>query len=227
MGASQIDMYGNQNFAAIGDPKKPKAQLLGMRGAPGNTINHTTSYWVPGHTKRSFVAKFDVVSGVGYDRAAALGPRASRFHEIRRVVSNLGVFDFATSDHRMRLAGELGGDHVHQDRAERGADQGDPDEVGQDQDERADRPAGEHRQDRCAFRRRADDRRGDQGAGDEAVNPEDDAEQPLADEARQQSATEQEDGSRQLVGSGEHVGIIGSAPPGRLVDSVVRLLRKT
>ena len=104
MGASQIDRFGNQNIACIGDPRKPKAQLLGMRGAPGNTINHTTSYWVPGHTRRSFVAKVDVVSGVGYDRAAALGPRASRFHEIRRVVSNLGVFDFATPDRRMRLA---------------------------------------------------------------------------------------------------------------------------
>jgi acyl CoA:acetate/3-ketoacid CoA transferase beta subunit len=103
MGASQIDRFGNQNIACIGDPRKPKAQLLGMRGAPGNTINHTTSYWVPGHSKRSFVAKVDVVSGVGYDRAAALGPRASRFHEIRRVVSNLGVFDFGGPDHAMRL----------------------------------------------------------------------------------------------------------------------------
>ena len=103
MGASQIDRFGNQNIACIGDPKKPKAQLLGMRGAPGNTINHPTSYWIPNHTKRAFVPKVDVVSGVGYDRAAALGPRSSRFHEIRRVVSNLGVFDFQTADHAMRL----------------------------------------------------------------------------------------------------------------------------
>jgi acyl CoA:acetate/3-ketoacid CoA transferase beta subunit len=28
----------------------------------------------------------------------------ARFHDIRRVVSNLGVFDFATPDHSMRLA---------------------------------------------------------------------------------------------------------------------------
>jgi acyl CoA:acetate/3-ketoacid CoA transferase beta subunit len=104
MGATQIDRFGNQNIACIGDPKQPRAQLLGMRGAPGNTINHPTSYWVPNHGPKSFVAKVDVVSGVGYDRAAALGPRASRFHEIRRVVSNLGVFDFRTRDHAMRLA---------------------------------------------------------------------------------------------------------------------------
>lgn len=102
MGATQIDRHGNQNICAIGDWKKPKVQLLGMRGAPGNTINHPTSYWVPNHSKRVFVPKVDVVSGLGYDRARALG-RSARFHEIRRVVSNLGVFDFETEDRSMRL----------------------------------------------------------------------------------------------------------------------------
>jgi acyl CoA:acetate/3-ketoacid CoA transferase beta subunit len=101
--ASQIDRYGNQNFACIGPHAKPKAQLLGMRGAPGNTINHTTSYWIPNHNRRVFVEKVDVVSGVGYDRAAALGAQTSRFHEIRRVISNLGVFDFGAPDHAMRV----------------------------------------------------------------------------------------------------------------------------
>ena len=104
MGASQIDRFGNQNIACVGDPKKPKVQLLGMRGAPGNTINHTTSYWIPAHTRRVFVPKVDVVTGVGYDRAAQLGERASRFHEIRRVVTNLAVLDFATADRSMRIA---------------------------------------------------------------------------------------------------------------------------
>jgi len=104
MGASQIDRFGNQNIACIGDPHRPKAQLLGMRGAPGNTINHTTSYWVPAHTRRVFVPEVDVVTGVGYDRAAALGERARRFHEIRRVVTNLAVLDFATADRSMRIA---------------------------------------------------------------------------------------------------------------------------
>ena len=102
MMASQIDRFGNHNFACIGPHAKPKAQLLGMRGAPGNTINHTTSYWVPSHSAKVFVEKVDVVSGVGYDRAAKLGA-AAKFHEIRRVVSNLGVFDFATADRAMRL----------------------------------------------------------------------------------------------------------------------------
>ena len=101
--ASQIDRHGNHNFACIGPHERPKAQLLGMRGAPGNTVNHPTSYWVPNHSPKVFVERVDVVSGVGYDRAAAAGPSARRFHDIRRVVSNLGVFDFATPDRRMRL----------------------------------------------------------------------------------------------------------------------------
>ena len=103
MGATQVDRYGNQHIACIGDPAKPKAQLLGMRGAPGNTISHTTRYWVPRHGPNVFVEEVDVVSGVGYDRARELNPASTRWHEIRRVVSNLGVFDFETPDNRMRL----------------------------------------------------------------------------------------------------------------------------
>lgn len=102
MGAGQIDRFGNQNFAAIGDYRRPKAQLLGMRGAPGNLINHTTSYWVPGQA-RSFSSSVDVVSGPGYDRVAALPEPSRRFHEIRRVVTELGSYDFETPDHSMRL----------------------------------------------------------------------------------------------------------------------------
>jgi acyl CoA:acetate/3-ketoacid CoA transferase beta subunit len=44
-----------------------------------------------------------VVSGVGYDRAAALPTDGGRFHEIRRIVTNLGVLDFETPDHTMRI----------------------------------------------------------------------------------------------------------------------------
>lgn len=104
MGATQVDRFGNQNIAGLGGtPDRPKVQLLGFRGAPGNTINDTTSYWVPKHSPKVFVEAVDVVTGIGYDRAAQLGPTAARFHEIRRVVSDLGVFDFETPDHRMRV----------------------------------------------------------------------------------------------------------------------------
>jgi acyl CoA:acetate/3-ketoacid CoA transferase beta subunit len=103
MGGSQLDPFGNHNFAAIGDMHRPKAQLLGFRGAPGNTINNVTSYWIPNHSPRVFVEAVDVVTGVGYDRAAAAGSAATRYHSLRRVVTNLGVLDFEGPDNRMRL----------------------------------------------------------------------------------------------------------------------------
>jgi acyl CoA:acetate/3-ketoacid CoA transferase beta subunit len=97
MGASQVDRYGNQNISCIGDWTRPKAQLLGVRGAPGNTANHATSYWVPKHSPRVFVQHVDMVCGVGYDRPAG------RFHDLRVVVTDLAVLDFDTPDHAMRL----------------------------------------------------------------------------------------------------------------------------
>lgn len=103
MGATQIDRFGNQNIAALGDFAQPKVALLGYRGAPGNTINDKTSYWVPKHSSRVFVEQVDTVCGIGYDRAAALGPQAARFHHLPRVISDLAVFDFETENHSMRL----------------------------------------------------------------------------------------------------------------------------
>ena len=94
MGAAQIDRSGNQNISVIGDWKRPKAQLLGVRGAPGNTVNHPVSYWVPRHSPRVFVDRVDMVCGVGYDRGA---------HELRVVVTNLAVLDFGTPERVMRL----------------------------------------------------------------------------------------------------------------------------
>jgi acyl CoA:acetate/3-ketoacid CoA transferase beta subunit len=91
MGASQIDAHGNTNISCVGDWARPKVQLLGVRGGPGNTINHATSYFIPGHSPKVFVERVDMVSGIGADRAAALGA-GGRFFEIRRVVSDLGVF---------------------------------------------------------------------------------------------------------------------------------------
>ena len=94
MMASQIDRTGNQNISAIGDWKRPKAQLLGVRGAPGNTVNHPVSYWIPRHSPRVFTGRVDMVCGVGYDRGA---------RDLRVVVTNLAVLDFGTPERTMRL----------------------------------------------------------------------------------------------------------------------------
>jgi acyl CoA:acetate/3-ketoacid CoA transferase beta subunit len=88
----QIDRFGNMNLSAIGDHSKPKVQVIGSRGAPGNTINHATSYWVPKHSNRVFVEKVDFVSGIGVDRGGYANV----------VVSDLGVFDFEGGSMRVR-----------------------------------------------------------------------------------------------------------------------------
>lgn len=84
MGASQIDRHGNQNISCIGPYARPKVQLLGVRGAPGNTVHHPTSYFVGRHSARVFVPEVDMVSGVGPARGA---------HELRCIITNLCVFD--------------------------------------------------------------------------------------------------------------------------------------
>jgi acyl CoA:acetate/3-ketoacid CoA transferase beta subunit len=102
MGASQIDRYGNQNITCIGPWQKPLAQLIGARGAPGNTVNHAVSYWVPKHSARVFVPVVDFVSGIGPRRARDLGGVAGSRNDIRAVVTDLGVFDFDGADCSMR-----------------------------------------------------------------------------------------------------------------------------
>jgi acyl CoA:acetate/3-ketoacid CoA transferase beta subunit len=101
MGANQIDRYGNQNLSAFGPLQQPTRQMFGVRGAPGNTVNHTTSYWVGNHSRRVFGDAVDVVSGIGWDKVDPSNP-AYRFVDVHRVVTNLGVFDFGGPDHQMR-----------------------------------------------------------------------------------------------------------------------------
>ena len=101
MGASQIDSHGNQNISLIGDWARPKRQLIGVRGAPGNTANHRVDYWISRHSARVFVEKVDMVSGVGNDRAREVGSTL-RFHRLGVIVTDLAVFDY-DADGRVRL----------------------------------------------------------------------------------------------------------------------------
>jgi acyl CoA:acetate/3-ketoacid CoA transferase beta subunit len=93
MGAAQIDRYGNTNISCIGDWKQPSRQLIGVRGAPGNSVCHPCSYWIPSQSARVFVERVDFVSGVGGDAA----------HEIRLVVTDLAVYDFRGPGRTMRV----------------------------------------------------------------------------------------------------------------------------
>jgi glutaconate CoA-transferase subunit B len=90
---TQIDRFGNINISFIGDPKKPKVQLLGVRGIPGNTINHPCSYFVPNHSTRSFVRDVDMASGVGHDSGRWAPSMRRDFHALRLRPAAVRLYD--------------------------------------------------------------------------------------------------------------------------------------
>jgi len=119
---TQLDRFGNCNISFIGDPHKPKVQLLGVRGIPGNTINHPCSFFVPNHSPRTLVADVDMASGVGYDRRRWAPDVRSDLMELRRVVTDLAVLDFDGPDHAMRLRSVHPGVSIEQVREQTGFD---------------------------------------------------------------------------------------------------------
>ena len=122
MGATQVDRQGNQNISCIGDFAQPKRQLVGARGAPGNTVNNRTSYWVPKHSSRVFVERVDMVSGVGPSRAREAGTAASAYNDIHAIVSNLGVLDVGGPGDTLRLVSVHPGVTVDEVREASGCD---------------------------------------------------------------------------------------------------------
>ncbi|WP_027872966.1 CoA-transferase subunit beta [Spongiibacter marinus] len=104
-GPTQIDRFAQANISALGgDHSKPKVQMLGVRGFPGNSICHANSYLVPMHSKRVFVeGECDVVCTIGYNPDRL--PKGYSFDEIdvRQVYTNLGVFDFRGPNRQMQI----------------------------------------------------------------------------------------------------------------------------
>ena len=97
---TQIDSFGQTNISAIGDYNSPKVQLLGVRGFPGNFINHKNSIFIPNHSVKTFVSgAVDMVSGMGYQNKCLSNGK----FEIKLVVTNLGVFDFNGEDNSFQL----------------------------------------------------------------------------------------------------------------------------
>jgi len=102
---TQIDRYGQTNISCLGgDYQRPKTQLLGARGYPGNSINHINSYLITSHGLRSFVkGEVDMVAGVGYNPARREPGMRGDFIDLRLVVTDLCVLDFQGPDHAIRV----------------------------------------------------------------------------------------------------------------------------
>lgn len=96
VGPSQIDRYGQTNISALGgNYQKPKSQMLGMRGFPGNSISHANSFFVPAHSNRVFIeGECDVVCSIGYNPDRL--PKGYSFDDIdiRLVITDLCVMDW-------------------------------------------------------------------------------------------------------------------------------------
>lgn len=105
VGPTQIDRFGQSNISAIGGTyEQPKVQMLGVRGFPGNSINHANSFFVPSHNTRVFVdGECDVVCSVGYNPERL--PKGYDLNEIKvgKVFTDLCVMDFGGKNHQMRL----------------------------------------------------------------------------------------------------------------------------
>ncbi len=99
----QVDRWAQANISALGDPAKPKVQLLGVRGFPGNSINHRNSMFIPNHSTRAFIeGEVDVVASVGF--GSNRWPNGKPYPvDIGIVVTNLCVMDFNGPDHAARV----------------------------------------------------------------------------------------------------------------------------
>ena len=101
---TQMDRFGQTNLSFLGGShEKPKTQMLGVRGFPGNTIYHINSFFFPSHDLRTFVAgEVDMVSGVGYNpKRRVVGGNYSGV-DLRLIVTDLCVMDFGGDDHAAR-----------------------------------------------------------------------------------------------------------------------------
>ncbi|MDR3419377.1 MAG: ketoacid CoA transferase [Nevskia sp.] len=104
IGPTQIDRWGQTNLSAVGDYARPKSAVLGVRGLPGNSINHINSLFVPNHGPRVFVAgEVDMVSGVGYNPKRWGEGMKQDYVDMRLIVTDLCVLDFEGSQHAIRV----------------------------------------------------------------------------------------------------------------------------
>lgn len=123
VGPTQVDRFGQANISMVGsDYARPKSMMLGVRGFPGNSINHANSFFVPNHSPKVFVAgEVDMVASVGYNPARLeRGWSLEETTDIRFIFTNLCVMDFGGPEHQVRLVSLHPGVSVEQVQAATG-----------------------------------------------------------------------------------------------------------
>lgn len=102
---TQIDRFGQTNLSRLGGThERPKTQMLGVRGFPGNSIYHANSMFIPAHSPRTFVAgEVDMVSSAGHNPAKRIAGGNYSGIDLHRIVTDLCVMDFGGADHAVRV----------------------------------------------------------------------------------------------------------------------------
>ncbi|KZL15747.1 3-oxoadipate CoA-transferase subunit B [Pseudovibrio sp. Ad26] len=119
----QIDQYGQANISCLGDFKKPKVQMLGARGFPGNSIHHCNSMLVTRHDTKTFVkGEVDVVCSAGYNPRMWPDEIIPETLQIGLIVTPLCVMDFNGDDHKPRVVSLHAGVSLDQVRDNTGYD---------------------------------------------------------------------------------------------------------
>ena len=105
VGPTQLDRFGQANISMIGsDYNRPRSMMLGVRGFPGNSMNHANSFFIPNHSTKVFVAQeVDMVSSAGYNPARLERGWSLDDIDIRSIFTNLCVMDFGGPERQARL----------------------------------------------------------------------------------------------------------------------------
>lgn len=130
-GGLQVDPYGNINMTSIGDIKAPKLRGPGAAGlAFASSMARRYFIYMQEHTPRSFVAKLDYITALGYGS----GPGTRKSLGIQGggpalVISPRAVMDFEPDSCRMRLRSVHPGNSVREVIEQTGFDLVVPDDV--------------------------------------------------------------------------------------------------
>lgn len=102
LGGAQVDRFGNLNTTVVGDYGRPKVRLPGSGGACEIAIHSKRVVVVGPQKARSFPERVDFRTSPGHD-GIARGTREAPGGGPQVVITDLGVYDFATPNREMRL----------------------------------------------------------------------------------------------------------------------------